>query len=60
VLGVHAPAPPSLLDTSPQPETIATRLAVEQVQASSAIQSLFPAVRVDGRWYFASPHTCAR
>ena len=27
------------------------RLAVEHVQASSAIQSLFPAVRVDERWY---------
>jgi NTE family protein len=105
LFGVAAPAPSSLLDTSPQPETIAalidfeqlerninagtldtaavvttdyatarsvvfhhggesppaddqrgidyvdTRLAVEHVQASSAIQSLFPAVRVDGRWY---------
>ena len=105
LLGVRAPAPPSLLDTSPQPETIAalidfeqlarnvedgtlataavvatayatarsvvfhhggespptddrrgidyvaTRLAVEHVQASSAIQSLFPAVRVGERWY---------
>jgi NTE family protein len=103
--GVRAPAPPSLLDTSPQPETItalidfeqlarnveegtlataavvatayatarsvvfhyggesppsddqrgidyvATRLAVEHVQASSAIQSLFPAVLVGERWY---------
>jgi NTE family protein len=105
VLGIRAPAPPSLLDTSPQPETIAalidferlarnvedgtlataavvatayatarsavfhyggespptdnrrgidyvpTRLAVEHVQASSAIQSLFPAVRVGEGWY---------
>jgi NTE family protein len=105
LLGIRAPAPPSLLDTSPQPETIAalidfeqlarnvedgtlaavavvatayatarsvvfhhggespptddrrgidyvaTRLAVEHVQASSAIQSLFPAVMVDDRWY---------
>ena len=105
VLGIGVPGPPSLLDTSPQPETIAalidfeqlarnvddgtlavvgvvatayatarsvvfhyggespasddqrgidyvaTRLAVEHVQASSAIQSLFPAVRVDGGWY---------
>ena len=30
---------------------VATRLAVEHVQASSAIQSLFPAVRVGERWY---------
>jgi NTE family protein len=30
---------------------VATRLAVEHVQASSAIQSLFPAVAVDDRWY---------
>jgi NTE family protein len=105
LLGIPAPAPPSILDTSPQPETIAalidfeqlarnvddgtlstaavvatdyatarstvfhdggespltddrrgidyipTRLAVEHVQASSAIQSLFPAVRVNERWY---------
>ncbi len=105
LLGVAAPAPPSLLDTSPQPETIAalidfeqlarnvddgtlttaavvatayatarsvvfhdggespptddrrgidyvaTRIAVEHVQASSAIQSLFPAVLVGERWY---------
>ena len=105
LLGIRAPAPPSLLDTSPQPETIAalidfeqlarnvedgtlaaaavvatayatarsvvfhdggepplsddrrgidyvaTRLAVEHVQASSAIQTLFPAVAVDERWY---------
>jgi NTE family protein len=105
VLGIRALGPPSLLDTSPQPETIAalidfeqlarnvqdgtlataavvatayatarsvvfhdggqsppaddrrgidyvaTRLAVEHVQASSAIQSLFPAVRVGERWY---------
>jgi NTE family protein len=105
LLGIRAPAPPSLLDTSPQPETIAAmidfeqlsrnvedgtlataavvatayatarsvvfhyggqsppaddrrgidylaaRLAVEHVQASSAIQSLFPAVRVGERWY---------
>jgi NTE family protein len=105
LLGVRAPAPASLLDTSPQPETIAalidfraarrqredgtlaaaaivatayatarsvvfhyggesqpaddrrgidyvaTRLAVEPVQASSAIQSLFPAVLVGERWY---------
>jgi NTE family protein len=105
LLGTRAPAPPSLLDTSPQPETIAalidfeqlarnvdagtldtvavvatafatarsvvfhyggesppaddrrgidyvaTRLAVEHVQASGAIQSLFPAVRVGERWY---------
>ncbi len=105
LLGIPAPAPPSLLDTSPQPETIgalidfeqlarnvedgtlataavvatayatarsvvfhdggesppaddrrgidyvSTRLAVEHVQASSAIQSLFPAVRVGERWY---------
>jgi len=105
LLGIRAPAPPSLLDTSPQPETIAalidferlaqnvedgtlaaaavvatayatarsvvfhsggespstddrrgidyvaTRLAVEHVQASSAIQSLFPAVLVGERWY---------
>ena len=105
LLGVRAPAPPSLLDTSPQPETIAalidfqqlarnvedgtlaaaavvatayatarsvvfhhgggspsaddrrgidylaTRLSVEHVQASSAIQSLFPAVLVGERWY---------
>lgn len=105
LLGIGVPGPPSLLDTSPQPETIsalidfgrlarnvedgtlaavavvatayatarsvvfhyggqspagddrrgidyvATRLAVGHVQASSAIQSLFPAVRVEGRWY---------
>jgi NTE family protein len=105
VLGIRAPGPPSVLDTSPQPEAIAalidfeqlarnvqdgtlataavvatayatarsvvfhdggqsppvddrrgidyvaTRLAVEHVQASSAIQSLFPAVRVGERWY---------
>jgi NTE family protein len=105
LLGVPAPAPPSVLDTSPQAATIAalidfeqlarnvadgtlaaaavvatayatarsvvfhsggesppadhqrgidyvpTRLAVEHVQASSAIQALFPAVRVDGHWY---------
>jgi NTE family protein len=105
LLGVRAPAPPSLLDTSPQAEAIAalidfeqlarnvddgtlataavvatayatarsavfhsggaspptddrrgidylaTRLAVEHVQASSAIQSLFPAVRIGARWY---------
>jgi len=103
--GFGVPGPPSLLDTSPQPETIArlidfgqlarnvddgtlaavavvatayatarsvvfhyggdspanddqrgidyvaTRLAVEHVQASSAIQSLFPAVRVGEHWY---------
>jgi hypothetical protein len=30
---------------------VATRLAVEHVQASSAIQSLFPAVLVGERWY---------
>jgi NTE family protein len=100
LLGLGVPGPSSLLDTSPQPETIsalidfqrlaanvedgtlaavavvatayatarsvvfhgggspaaddrrgidyvATRLAVEHVQASSAIQSLFPAVRVE-------------
>jgi NTE family protein len=105
LLGVRAPAPPSVLDTSPQAETIAglidfeqlarnvedgtlataavvatayatarsvvfhsggaspppddrrgidyvaTRLTVEHVQASSAIQSLFPAVRVGEHWY---------
>jgi NTE family protein len=105
LFGVGVPGPPSLLDTSPQPETIAalidfeqlarnvddgtlsavavvatayatarsavfhyggespgsddqrgidyvaTRLAVEHVQASSAIQSLFPAVSVDDSWY---------
>lgn len=105
LVGVRAPAPPSALDTSPQPETIAamidfeqlarnvedgtlasaavvatayatarsvvfhhggvspppdnqrgidylaTRLAVEHVQASAAIQLLFPAVRVGDRWY---------
>ena len=105
LLGIRAPAPPSLLDTSPQPKAIAalidferlarnvedgtlataavvatdyatarsvvfhsggespptddrrgidyvlTRLAVEHVQASAAIQSLFPAVLVDERWY---------
>jgi len=105
LLGIGVPGPPSLLDTSPQPETIAalidferlagnvedgtlaavavvatayatarsvvfhygggspasddqrgidyvaTRLAVEHVQASSAIQSLFPAVRVAESWY---------
>jgi len=105
LLGIRAPGPPSLLDTSPQPETIAalidfdwlarnvddgtlaavavvatdystarsvvfhyggespasddqrgidyvaTRLAVEHVQASSAIQLLFPAVRVEAGWY---------
>ena len=105
LLGIRAPAPPSLLDTSPQAETIAalidfeqlarnvqdgtlvtaavvatsyatarsvvfhdggepppaddrrgidyvaTRLAVGHVHASSAIQSLFPAVRVGERWY---------
>src|ERR1700733_11858239 len=105
LLGISVPGPPSLLDTSPQPKTIAalidfgqlarnvedgtlaavavvatayatarsvvfhhggqspasddqrgidyvaTRLAVEHVQASSAIQSLFPAVRVQERWY---------
>ncbi len=105
VLGVRAPAPPSVLDTSPQPETIAalidfeqltrnvqdgtlataavvatayatarsvvfhqggespptddergidyvaTQLAVEHVQASAAIQSLFPAVRIGEDWY---------
>jgi NTE family protein len=105
LLGVGAPAPQSVLDTSPQPQTIAalidferlarnvedgtlataavvatdyatarsvvfhdgghspppddkrgidyvaTRLAVEHVQASSAIQSMFPAVLVGERWY---------
>ncbi len=105
LVGIRAPAPPSLLDSSPQPQTIAalidfeqlarnvedgmlataavvatdyatarstvfhyrgesppvdnrrgidylaTRLAVEHVQASSAIQSLFPAVLVGDRWY---------
>ncbi len=30
---------------------LATRIGVEHVQASSAIQSLFPAVPVGGRWY---------
>jgi NTE family protein len=105
LVGVRAPAPASLLDSSPQPQTIralidfdqltrnvedgtlatvavvatdyatarstvfhdggssppvdnrrgidylATRVEVEHVQASSAIQSLFPAVRVGDRWY---------
>src|SRR6516225_8448236 len=105
LLGIRAPAPPSLLDTSPLPDTIAalidfeqlahnvddgtlataavvatayatarsvvfhyggdsplpddhrgidyvsTRLAVEHVNASSAIQALFPAVKVADRWY---------
>jgi NTE family protein len=105
LLGIRAPAPPSLLDTTPQSDTIAalidfeqlahnvedgtvataavvatayatarsvvfhdggesppsddrrgidylaTRLAVEHVEASSAIQALFPAVLVGERWY---------
>jgi NTE family protein len=105
LVGIRAPGPPSLLDTGPQPETIAglidfeqlalnvedgtlataavaatgyatarsvvlhysgespppnnrrgidyleTRLEVDHVQASSAIQSLFLAVRVGERWY---------
>jgi NTE family protein len=105
LVGVRAPAPPSLLDSGPQAETIAalidferlaanvengtlatagvvatnyatarsavfhcggesppaddrrgidyvaTQLAVEHVQASAAIQSLFPAVRVADWWY---------
>ncbi len=105
LLGIRAPAPASVLDTSPQSKTIAalidfeqlarnvddgtlataavvatayatarsvvfhdggespptddrrgidylaTRLAVEHVQASAAIQSLFPAVLVGDRWY---------
>jgi NTE family protein len=105
LLGLDVRSPPGLLDTSPQPETIAAlidfdqlarnvedrtlstaavvatayatartavfhsggespptddrrgidyisaRLAVEHVQASSAIQSLFPAVKVGDRWY---------
>ena len=105
LLGVRAPAPSSLLDTSPQRQTIAalidferlagnvengtlataavvatnystarsvvfhcggespstddrrgidyvaTRLATPHVQASAAIQSLFPAVHIGDRWY---------
>ncbi len=105
LLGIRAPGPLSLLDTSPQPATIATlidfeqlarnvedgtvataavvatayatarsvvfhsggaspptddrrgidyvatQLTAEHVQASTAIQSLFPAVQVGERWY---------